>query len=93
MVSLVSSYVMEREPMGPSQDRPISSAVAPLWVFLFCFVLNIYLHISLHWVLVTAGGLLSCGMWDLSLRQAGSSFWCVGFSLVVAHRLQSTWAQ
>ena len=47
-------------------------------IFLF---LNIYLFVCLF---LAASG-LSCGTWALSLRRTG-------FSLVVACRLQSTWA-
>ena len=37
------------------------------------FFFNYYLFIWLHWVLVAAGGLLSCGMWAPQLWQAASS--------------------
>ena len=33
------------------------------WVLFFNF--NIYLFIWLHWVLIVAHGIFSCGMWDL----------------------------
>ena len=57
-----------------------------LWFQVLCSNLFIYLFIWLHWG-------FSCGMWDLSFWQAGSSLQHAGFFLVVVRRLQSVWAQ
>ena len=66
------------------------------WQVFFCFVLffkfcRVYydeLYNLCIYFLAVSG--LSCGTQDLLLWHAGYSLQCVGFSLVVAHMLQST---
>ena len=62
-------------------------------MFFLSFFKIYVLFINLFNLFLAALG-LSCGMQDLHCgAQASLQLWCVGFcSLVVAHRLQSTWA-
>ena len=53
----------------------------------FSFLLYLFIYLFL----AVLG--LSCGARDLSLQRTGSSLRHAGFSLVVACRLQSTWAR
>ena len=54
-----------------------------------CFLKKKIIYLFIY--CLAASG-LSCSTQDLSLRRAGSSLQCTGFSLVVVRGLQSMWA-